>query len=47
MYTLDYILCYKEAFILGIVVGLIISTDCFKFVYNKQKHKDIYGNSNR
>ena len=47
MYTLDYILCYKEAFILGIVVGLIISTYCFKFVYNKQKHKDRYGNSNR
>ena len=42
MYTLDYILCYKEAFILGIVVGVIISTYTYKYVYNKQKHKDMY-----
>jgi uncharacterized membrane-anchored protein YhcB (DUF1043 family) len=47
MYTLDYILCYKEAFILGIVVGMIICILSQKFVYNKQKHKDMYGNSNR
>jgi hypothetical protein len=44
MYTLDYILCYKEAFILGIVVGLIISTYYAKYVYNKQqKHRNKYG----
>jgi len=43
MYTLDYILCYKEAFILGIVTGLIISTYYAKYVYNKQKHRDRYG----
>jgi hypothetical protein len=47
MYTLDYILCYKEAFILGIVVGLIISTYYAKYVYNKQKHRNKYGNYNR
>jgi len=43
MYTLDYILCYKEAFILGIVAGLIISTYYSKYVYNKQKHRSTYG----
>lgn len=43
MYTLDYILCYKEAFILGMVAGIIISTYYSKYVYNKQKHRDRYG----
>lgn len=43
MYLNEYILCYKEAFILGMVAGIIISTYYSKYVYNKQKHRDRYG----
>jgi hypothetical protein len=30
MYTIEYILCYKEAFALGMATGLVVAT-----LYNK------------
>lgn len=34
MYTLDYLLCYKEAFALGVATGLIIAILLTKFSSN-------------
>jgi hypothetical protein len=38
MYTLDYLLCYKEAFALGVATGLIIAILLTKITYSSKSY---------